>query len=72
MKIEIIFHSSSTPKVHEDTYAVYTKDALLCVQLESGLIMKYPLLNVFSIAHVHGNHLGTTRAARKASEEKEQ
>ncbi len=64
MKVEIIFHTSSTPKVHEGVYAVYTKGGLLCLQLEDGLIMKYPLLNVFSMAHQHGKHLGTTQKER--------
>ena len=63
MRVEIIFHTSSTPKIHINAYAVYTKDALLCVQLDDGLIMKYPLCNVFSIAHMHGKHTGTTRKA---------
>jgi len=63
MKIEIIFHSSSKPKVCEDIDEVYTKGDLLCIQHEDGLIMKYPLLNVFSVASYHGTHLGTTRKA---------
>ena len=60
MKAEILFHTSSTPKVFEDVYAIYTKDALLCVHLMTGLIVKYPLMNVFSISHMHGEHLGST------------
>jgi len=61
MKIEIIFKSSSTPKVVRKVEAVYTKGALLCVQLKDGLIIKYPLENVFSVAHKHGKHLGSSR-----------
>jgi hypothetical protein len=61
MKVEIIFHTSSTPKIIEDAYAVYTKGDLCCVQLKSGIIIKYPLCNIFSIAHEHGEHLGTTK-----------
>lgn len=61
MKVEIIFHTSSTPKVHKKAYAVYTKGALLCVQLDDGMIMKYPLCNVFSVSHKHGHHLGSTQ-----------
>jgi hypothetical protein len=60
VKVEILFHTSSTPKVFENAYAVYTKDALLCVQLDDGMICKYPLLNVFSVCHMHGQHAGTT------------
>jgi len=68
VKVEILFHTSSTPKVFEDAYAVYTKDALLCVQLEDGMICKYPLVNVFSICHPHGNHAGTTFKPRTKKE----
>jgi hypothetical protein len=60
MKAEILFHTSSTPKVFEDVYAIYTKDVLLCVHLMTGLIVKYPLMNVFSVSHMHGEHMGTT------------
>lgn len=61
MKVEIIFHTSSTPKKCNDVEAVYTKGGLLVVQHKDGLIMKYPLCNVFSIAGHHGKHLGTTK-----------
>ena len=68
MEIEIIFHCSSTPKVIKDVEALYTKGGLLCVQLDDGLIIKYPLINIFSVAHYHGNHLGSTRADYKDCE----
>lgn len=61
MEVEILFHSSSTPKIIEAT-AVYTKGALLCIELaDSNVIIKYPLVNVFSVAHEHGFHLGTSK-----------
>lgn len=43
----------------DDVVSVYTKDALLCIQRENGLIIKYPLLNIFQIAHMHGGHAGS-------------
>jgi len=61
MKIEIIFHSSSTAKKCVDVIAVYTKSDLLCVEYKNGLIMKYPLCNIFSVAGYHHNHLGSTK-----------
>jgi len=61
MKIEILFHTSSTPKICREVVAVYTKGALLCIQYKSRLIVKYPLCNIFSVAHKHGPHLGTTQ-----------
>lgn len=60
-QVEIIFHTASTPKVFENCVAVYTKGALLCCQLDNGLIMKYPLCNIFHVAHYHGDHAGTGR-----------
>jgi len=60
-EIEIIFHSSSKPKKCENVDAVYTKGSLLCVQYSDGMIVKYPLLNVFSVAGMHGPHWGSTR-----------
>lgn len=60
MKIEILFHTASTPKKCKNVISVYTKDALLCVQYKDGLIMKYPLCNVFSIGSYHKAHLGST------------
>ena len=65
MEIEIIFHSASTPKKIKAVDSLYTKGALLCVQLESGLIIKYPLLNIFSVCHQHGPHLGATNKEGK-------
>ncbi len=54
-EIEILFHTSSRPKRFR-VVALYTKDALLCCQRADGMIVKYPLLNVFQVAHMHGEH----------------
>jgi hypothetical protein len=65
MRVEILFHTSSTPKVVE-AQAVYTKGALLCIELDDNkTILKYPLCNVFSVAHEHGDHMGTSKDVRK-------
>lgn len=55
-EVEILFHTSSSPKRMKDVVAVYTKDSLLCVQRSCGMIVKYPLLNIFQISHMHGQH----------------
>ncbi len=65
MKLEIIFQNASTPLVRDDVEAVYTKGSLLCVQLKDGLILKYPLVNVFSVAHRHQSHLGTIQKVKE-------
>lgn len=61
MNVEVIFHTSSSPKKHTDVDAIYTKGDFLCIQLKDGLIMRYPMINVFSVASKHHRHLGTTR-----------
>ena len=68
MGVEIIFMSSSTPKKITGVDAVYTKDALLCVQV-GEMIMKYPLCNVFSVCHPHGPHWGTGRKYEDSQKE---
>ena len=58
MMVEILFHNSMSPKI-VDAAHVYTKGGLLCVELkDSQIIHKYPLLNIFSVTHKHGNHMG--------------
>ncbi len=61
MIIEIIFLSSSTPKKCTNVDAVYTKGGLLVVQYRDGMVIKYPLCNIFSVAHKHGKHWGSSR-----------
>jgi hypothetical protein len=61
MFIEILFHTSSTPKRIEDVDAIYTKGGLLCIQLTNAQVQAYPLINIFSICYEHQPHLGSTR-----------
>ena len=67
MIVSLLFHTSAREKriVAED---VYTKGGLLCVQLPGGVILKYPLCNVFQVAHLHGPHAGSQRSPRPADE----
>lgn len=62
MRVDIIFHTSSTPKIVEAT-AVYVRPGVLCVELPDGLITMYPLCGVFSWSYKHQPHRGTTKAA---------
>ena len=61
MEIEIIFHNSSTPKKIKNAKQLYTKGEMVCVQLNDGWIVRYPLLNIFSVANRHQYHIGTTQ-----------
>ncbi len=67
MWVEIIFHSSGTPKRHEDVVKSYVKGGCLLLELEehdadeNPVIIAYPLVNVFSYAKPHLRHVGTTQ-----------
>ena len=58
-EIEIIFISSNTPKTME-AVATYTKAGFFCVQREDGMIIRYPMLNIFQVASMHGPHIGSS------------
>jgi hypothetical protein len=58
MDVEILFMSSSKPKKIENVEAVFTKGELLCIRV-GDMLLKYPLCNVFSVCHKHGNHWGS-------------
>lgn len=64
MKIQVLFHTSSSPKVVRHVTAVYVKAGLVCVELKPDakgrvLILKWPVCNIFQIAHHHGKHWGS-------------
>lgn len=58
-EIEIIFISSNTPK-RMKAVATYTKADFFCVQRADGMIIRYPLLNIFQVANMHGPHVGSS------------
>lgn len=59
-EVEILFHTSSAPKKIKNVKGVYTKGELLCISFtNSELIVKYPLMNIFSICSFHRPHLGS-------------
>jgi hypothetical protein len=64
MRVEVIFQSSSTPKVFEDAESVYTKGGLLCIRV-GDMLVKYPLSNIFSVCHKHGNHWGSRQSFKE-------
>ena len=57
MEVEIIFKDASAPKrIEVDN--LYTKGDFLCLRVRDMLI-KYPMINVFSVCHKHGYHWGS-------------
>jgi hypothetical protein len=66
MEIEVIFNSSSGIKKIQNVKAVYTKGGFCCIQVimpddEPSMIIKYPLMNIFSVVHPHGDHWGSEK-----------
>jgi hypothetical protein len=61
MEVEIIFMSASTPKIIDAAVGPYTKGNLLCVEDKNGMILKYPLCNIFSVSHKHQKHNGSNQ-----------
>ena len=59
-EIEILFISSNTPK-RMRAVATYTKADFFCVQRADGVIIRYPLLNIFQVADKHGGHVGSAQ-----------
>lgn len=60
MKVQIIFTTAAKPKIVE-VDDVYTKGGLLCLQYPDGMIVKYPLGNIWSVCHMHGQHMESER-----------
>lgn len=65
MEVEIIFMSASTPKIIDAAVGPYTKGGLLCIETQDGIILKYPLCNVFSVSHKHMPHNGSIEKENK-------
>lgn len=61
MRVDIIFKTSSTPKVIKDARAAYVRPGVLCIELEDGLITVYPFENIFMYSYPHQPHQGTTK-----------
>jgi len=59
-QIEIMFKDASKPKICNNVVTVYTKGGLICIEYKSGLIIKYPPENIWSIAQYHQPHYGST------------
>ena len=68
MRVEITFHTSSTPKCFLDAIAVYTKGGFVCVE-STGWIYNYPLCNEFSVVHKHQSHSGSSKQTAETEED---
>ena len=49
MKIKVHLSSQSMAIEYTDVKNAYTKDGMYCLYLESGIVHKYPCVNIFRI-----------------------
>lgn len=63
IEVEIIFKDAAAPKVI-DCDNIYTKGEMLCIR-QGEDIYKYPLMNIFSVCHKHGFHMGSRAYQKK-------
>ena len=65
LEVEIIFKDAAVPKVIKCDN-VYTKGEMLCLR-QGEYIIKYPLMNIFSVCHKHGCHIGSNQWQEKTN-----
>ncbi len=49
MNIKVHLTSQSSPIEYEYVKNAYTKDGMYCLYLESGIVHKYPCVNIFRV-----------------------
>lgn len=71
MKVRIIFKDAAAEKEY-DADNVYTKGEMLVLRV-GDMLVKYPLMNIFSVCHKHGNdHWGSRKHLAACKEHKEE
>ena len=53
MTVYIHLVSQSKPIVRENVINAYTKDGMYCVYLESKVVKKYPLCNIYEVEETY-------------------
>ena len=65
MEVHIIFKDATAEKIFTNVCNIYTKAEMLvvCEKDDNGdkWLWKYPLMNIFSVCHKHGEHWGKRR-----------
>ena len=63
MEVHIIFKDATAEKIFTNVCNIYTKAEMLvvCEKDDNGdkWLWKYPLMNIFSVCHKHGEHWGS-------------
>ncbi len=52
MTIKVHLTSQSTRMTKHNVRNAYTKDGLYCIYMEDGIVIKYPLCNIFEITEI--------------------
>lgn len=60
MEVRIIFKDAVEEKVFTNADNVYTKGEMLVIR-EGDWLFKYPLMEIFSVVHKHGEHWGSRK-----------
>jgi hypothetical protein len=58
MEVRIIFKDATAEKIYQNVDNIYTKGEMLVIR-QGDWLWKYPLQNIFSVCHKHGNHWGS-------------
>jgi len=53
MKVQIHLTSQSKAIVYETVKNAYTKDGMYCVYLETQIVHKYPMCNIFRVEETY-------------------
>lgn len=53
MKVKVHLLSQSQPIEYDNVKNAYTKDGLFCIYKSNGLVVKYPLVNIFRIEETY-------------------
>jgi hypothetical protein len=69
MNLEILFKDASAPKKVNGATTAFTKGDFYCVRV-GDLLIKYPMINIFSVCHLHGDHLGSGKSIEEAKRER--
>lgn len=56
MKVQIRLKDSSQPIERENVVNTYEKGNFYCLYLESELVKKYPLADIFDVTEDYGKH----------------
>ena len=67
MDYEVIFKDAGAPKRIEGASNMYTKGDFCCFRV-GQMIIKYPMIHIFSVCHLHADHMGSGKSIKEHRE----